>query len=144
MRTRPTKKAPATANQQPVVAPQRTTAGEKQARAGALLAAAKRPRLTGTAQEAAERKGVEEGLWGTAPQTTTSLGGAHVVIIKGLLPDAEALLAEERDTWTHTDKERDTWTHTDTGDETGSPRVPGRQTFRAQIPEGAQLALAAT
>jgi hypothetical protein len=104
MRTRPPKKAPATANQQPVVAPQRTTAGEKQARAGALLAAAKRPRLTGTAQEAAERKGVEEGLWGTAPQTTTSLGGAHVVIIKGLLPDAEALLAEERDTWTHTDK----------------------------------------
>ena len=91
------RKAPATTNLQPVVAPQRTTAGAKQARAGALLAA-KRPRLTGTAQEAAERKGVEEGLWGTAPQTTTSLGGAHVVIIKGLLPDAAQMLAKEKDT----------------------------------------------
>ena len=99
------RKAPATTNLQPVVAPQMTTAGAKQARAGALLAAKKR-RLTGTAQEAAERKDVEAGLWSTIPQMTTSLGGAHVVIIKGLLPDAEALLAEEGDTWTHTDKKR--------------------------------------
>ena len=99
------RKAPATTNLQPVVAPQMTTAGAKQARAGALLAAKKR-RLTGTAQEAAERKDVEAGLWSTIPQMTTSLGGAHVVIIKGLLPDAEALLAEEGHTWTHTDKKR--------------------------------------
>ena len=92
------RKAPATTNLQPVVAPQRTAAGAKQARAGALLAAKKR-RLTGTAQEAAERHDVERGLWKTrTPQTTTSLGGAHVVIIKGLLPDAAQMLAKEKDT----------------------------------------------
>ena len=79
MQTHRGTRAPATASLQPVVALQRTTAGVKQVRAGAYLAS-KKPRLTGTAQEAAaERHDVERGLWKTTPQTTTSLGGAHVL-----------------------------------------------------------------
>ena len=59
-------------------------------------------RLTGATQVTQEKRAVAEGQWATTPSTTANLGGTHVVVIKGLLPDAESLMKDERDTWEYT------------------------------------------
>ena len=80
-----------------------------------------------------------EGQWATTPSTTANLGGTHVVVIKGLLPDAESLMKDERDTWEYTDPHfhniRDIPLQMDDGNN-GS----GRQSYL--IPDGGALAQA--
>ena len=86
-----------------------------------------------------EKRAVAEGQWATTPSTTANLGGTHVVVIKGLLPDAESLMKDERDTWEYTDPHfhniRDIPLQMDDGNN-GS----GRQSYL--IPDGGALAQA--
>ena len=96
-------------------------------------------RLTGATQVSQEKRAVAEGQWATTASTTANLGGAHVVVIKGLLPDAESLMQDERGTWEYTDPRyyniRDIPLQMDDGNN-GS----GRQSYL--IPDGGALAQA--
>ena len=84
----------------PEAAQPKTTAAVRRASTAFLK---KPPVLTGAAQAAAERVAVEAGWWGTTPDETASLGTSHAFVIKGLLPEAEALVDAEQSEWKYTD-----------------------------------------
>ena len=92
--------APPAPISKPEVAQPRTAAAARRLNTVYL----KKPRaLTGAAQVAAERAGVNAGWWDKTHRTTDSLGTSRAVVIKGLLPDAERMVKAERGTWVYTD-----------------------------------------